>query len=91
MFSSVDANIIRLEDTFDAFDMIGNPPNLTSDEIVHKRETTRELWFGAHNQESIWKQKSRIKWIREGDNNTRFFQCIAKARSQRNHMGELCG
>ncbi|KAK8708446.1 hypothetical protein V6N13_059486 [Hibiscus sabdariffa] len=33
---------------------------------------------------SIWRQKLRISWLREGDRNTRFFQQATKLRGMRN-------
>lgn len=32
-------------------------------------------------EESYWKEKSRVKWLAEGDKNTSFFHKIAKQRS----------
>lgn len=40
-------------------------------------------------EEISWRQKSRISWLKEGDQNTKFFQKIASWRRAVNSMDRL--
>ncbi|XP_038984384.1 uncharacterized protein LOC120111405 [Phoenix dactylifera] len=42
-----------------------------------------------HQQETIWRQKSRVQWVKEGDRNTSFFHRSAVIRRQRNMIRSL--
>jgi hypothetical protein len=43
----------------------------------------------AHFEETSWRQKSRVLWLKEGDNNTKFFHKIANSNRRRNLMEKL--
>jgi hypothetical protein len=49
----------------------------------------KEFWEQIHFKESILRQKSRSKWIQEGDSNTRFFHASVKGRCRRNQIVKL--
>ncbi|KAF3785062.1 hypothetical protein EJ110_NYTH28086 [Nymphaea thermarum] len=52
------------------------------EENILKHDLCRLLWL----EERLWRQKSRIKWLRDGDMNTKFFQGIANGRRHRNKI-----
>ena len=40
-------------------------------------------------EEISWRQKSRMLWIKEGDNNTKFFHKVTNSRRRYNHLSIL--
>ncbi|GAU48536.1 hypothetical protein TSUD_282880 [Trifolium subterraneum] len=49
----------------------------------------KKFWDQLHFKESLIKQKSRLKWVREGDSNSRFFHASIKSRRRRNQLSIL--
>lgn len=41
------------------------------------------------NEETMWKQRSIIHWLRERDRNTRFFHVKASHRARRNKIDKF--
>ncbi|GLT27742.1 hypothetical protein SLA2020_027180 [Shorea laevis] len=58
-------------------------------EILKRQEGFSEMWDCLRKKELIWKQKSRSKWVREGDANTHFFHRVAKGRRAYNNIAGL--
>ncbi|KAK2665801.1 hypothetical protein Ddye_004375 [Dipteronia dyeriana] len=48
-----------------------------------------ELWKGIRKKEQIWRQKSRVQWLKEGDKNSKYFNCLANSRRRINYIGEI--
>ncbi|KAB1998912.1 hypothetical protein ES319_D12G123400v1, partial [Gossypium barbadense] len=53
------------------------------------KETRRRLGFLYAKEESYWAQRSRSRWLREGDRNTRFFHAKATGRLKKNNIERL--
>ena len=51
--------------------------------------TLAKVWKGLRREEQIWGQKSRIKWLKEGDRNTNFFHRIANSHRRCNTIDRL--
>ncbi|XP_058782911.1 uncharacterized protein LOC131657540 [Vicia villosa] len=60
------------------------------DAMSHERsEATCSFWNNFRRRESLLRQKSRIKWCKEGYLNTRFFHNLLKDRNMKNYIGSV--
>lgn len=59
--------------------------NAPTEALVAKESAARDVWtFFASAQENFFKLKSRIRWLREGDSNTKFFHRVVLANQSWN-------
>jgi len=70
------------------FDTIAQVRTLGDDEVKSMKSIQQELWEVSLAHESILRQKSRIKWLKEGDSNTAFFH---KSINFRRHYNAIQG
>nr|XP_009609757.1 uncharacterized protein LOC104103545 [Nicotiana tomentosiformis] len=57
--------------------------------ILQEKAAKLELAKWLEVEESVLKQKSRIKWLKLGDSNTSYFHACMKNRQAKNHIGRL--
>lgn len=64
-------------------------PDATSDELfnVERNKLTALLI----QEEKFWKQRSKVHWLKDGDQNTRFFHSIATSRKKQNNIKKQVG
>ncbi|XP_028236709.1 uncharacterized protein LOC114416026 [Glycine soja] len=60
--------------------------SLSNDEIKAKRELQQELWEASTAYESLLRQKSRAKRLKEGDNNSAYFHKVINFRRHYNGL-----
>ncbi|KAB1671561.1 hypothetical protein, partial [Gossypium barbadense] len=53
------------------------------------KEARRRLDFLYAREESYWAQRSRSRWLREGDRNTRYFHAKATSRLKKNNIERI--
>jgi hypothetical protein len=68
---------------------IDEDQGLVEVERVQKTDMIRELEKMLLSEEVNWRQKSRALWLKERDNNTKFFHRVANSHRRYNHVGAL--
>ncbi|XP_058762983.1 uncharacterized protein LOC131636396 [Vicia villosa] len=59
-------------------------------ELVEKRkEASSRIWRNLRIKENMLIQKSRVRWMKEGDANSSFFHKVMKEKRRFNHLGPL--
>jgi hypothetical protein len=56
---------------------------------LREEEVRLELIKREKQEEILWKQKSRINWLKEGDKNTKFFHNALLQRRIKNRIASL--
>ena len=54
--------------------------------VVKKKEANALFWQQLMMKESSLKQKSRLRWVKEGDSNTKFFHSCLQDRRRKNQI-----
>jgi hypothetical protein len=62
---------------------------LSEEEKERKRLLTSNLEASLLQEEISWKQKSRVRWLKEGDKCTKFFHQVASANRRNNSIETL--
>ncbi|KAK2654568.1 hypothetical protein Ddye_014424 [Dipteronia dyeriana] len=64
---------------------VGWPENLRAARLF----SVSELWKGIRKEKKNWKQKFRVKWLKDGDRNSKFFHILANDRKQKNFISDI--
>lgn len=83
-FGSIKLKKLALLHDLDKFDLTRESRPLTMAENANEINLKKEMGLILKQEEVYWKQRSRVTWLREGDENTRFFHAVANGRRNRN-------
>ena len=61
-----------------------NDRTLSQAEVELKKYLQDKLWNAAYAFESMLRQKARLKWLKEGDNNSNYFHRLINHRRRHN-------
>ncbi|KAK2426239.1 hypothetical protein P8452_40952 [Trifolium repens] len=79
----------NLIDEILALDIKSETLGLIDDEVVKRKKLFEELWHLLKSMDAMAFQRSRSKWLKEGDLNSRYFHNCIKSRMHRNMMVAL--
>lgn len=71
------------------FDQVQEVRNLSEMELWLRRTLKLALLGLASLERTIDRQRSRIRWLREGDANTKLFQAVANGRRSKNFIPKI--
>ena len=59
--------------------------------MIMRKQLQGKLWKIAHSNESIIRQKTKIKWLKEGDCNSRYYHLLVNWKQRHNMLRGVAG
>ena len=85
-FGDTFTKVKRIESELNKLEEVTSQRQLSHQEVQKRKKLQEELWAAAQVHESILRQKSRSRWIKEGDCNSRFFHMMINANRSKNSL-----
>ena len=88
-FGDVRVKKLELMQELQGLENSENQGGLTAADRIHRSDLQKELEETLHLDEISWRQKLRIKWLKEGDKNTKFFHHIGNSNRRKNFIEHM--
>lgn len=89
VFGHLDTKIAGLGDEIRLLDLKAEASGIDETEFCIRKSLLNELWEKTIMKESLLVQKSRSRWLKEGDENSGFFHACINSRRRVNHIQAL--
>ncbi|MCI16652.1 transposon TX1 putative protein, partial [Trifolium medium] len=89
VYGKVDAKIEELTNSIEILEVKCENVGLSEDELGNRKEFFDHLWLLLKSKDSLEFQKSRSRWLREGDANTAYFHACVDSRKKANSIVDL--
>jgi exonuclease III len=86
IFGNINQGKKNIEDKMRKLQEICIAEGYTEDRKKEEIQMTQEWEARCQQEETLWRQKSRIRWLREGERNTKFFHRTTIARRAHNKI-----
>ncbi len=88
-FHSIARTLKTVSDEIQLLDAQEESLNLSPDQLDRRRQLKSEYAKVVAEEEILWKSRANQHWLREGDNNTRFFHAMANGRRRENAINVI--
>jgi hypothetical protein len=89
VYGNVDSKIAALVGEIEELDLKGELCRLSVDDLLMRKGKFNQLWLLLKSKDSLEFQRSRSRWLKEGDANTGFFHACVKSRRRSNALVAL--
>ena len=88
-YGDVDGRLVKLKEDIEGLDKRSEGVFLSVEEVAYRKRLFEDFWRLAKSKESLVAQRSRAKWLKEGDTNSKYFHRCVKSRTSRNSIKAL--
>jgi hypothetical protein len=89
VYGEVDSKINKLRADIEDMDLRSERVGISDDEVLRRKGWFSDLWKLLKSKDAISFQKSRAKWLKEGDGNSKYFHACVKDRGRQNSIKAL--
>jgi hypothetical protein len=89
VFGNIGALVKERVEELKSLELAAEGGGLSEEDKERKRLLCRDLERSLLQEEICWRQKSRIKWLKEGDKCTKFFHLMANSNRRFNNIDSL--
>lgn len=89
VFRWMDSNIAAKKERIGELDRVDDVFGLEEEEVIERKKVSAELLRDLLWKEQMLQQKSKARWVKEGDMNSKYFHCWINRRAEINEIDGL--